>query len=292
MDGELWYGCYRLLRQVQHRCPAIKRVRYSDARIVEVFLWAVMHDRPVSWACHRCHWPPQHRGKPLPSAATMSRRLRTYSVIWMLTLMGSMLRKDGEGRWGQVLDGLPLPVGGCSKDPDAKAGKSSCGIARGYKVVALTTGNTALNWRLGPMNLSEPKLAQQVLTDAAAIGASGYVLGDKAFDINNLHACAATHGFVLRTPRRQPGKALGHRRHHPARVQAINQLESGNPFTHHLLSKHRTDVERSFAHWGVFVGGLGPLPRFVRRPRRVALWVGAKLILHGVHARQRRRKAA
>jgi DDE family transposase len=292
MDGELWYGCYRLLRQVQGRCPVTRGVRYGDARIVEVFLWAVMHDRPVSWACHRSHWPPHRRGRPLPSAATMSRRLRTYPVIWMLTLMQAVLRKDGEGRWGQVLDGLPLPVGGCSKDPDAKAGKSSCGIARGYKIVALTAGDTALNWRLGPMNLSEPKVAERVLADAVAIGASGYVLGDKAFDINNLHACAAAHGFVLRTPRRQPGKALGHRRHHPARVQAIHKLETREPFTRHLLSKHRTDVERSFAHWGVFVGGLGPLPRFVRRPRRVALWVAAKLILHGVHARQRRRKVA
>jgi len=292
MDGELWYGCYRLLRQVQRRCVRTPRVRYGDARIVEVFLWAVLHDRPVSWACHRSHWPAHRRREPLPSCATMSRRLRRYPVIWTLSLMQAMLRENGEGRWGRVLDGLPLPVGGCSKDPEAKAGKSSCGIARGYKVVALTTGDTALNWRLGPMNLSEPKVAQQLLTDAAAAGASGYVLGDKAFDINALHACAAMHGFVLRTYRRQPGKALGHRRHHPGRVEAIAKLEGRDPFTHHLLHYHRTDVERSFAHWGAFPGGLGPLPRFVRRPRRVALWVGAKLILHGVHARQRRRKAA
>ena len=291
MDGELWYGCYRLIQQVQRRCPRTPRVRYSDARIVEVFLWAVMHDRPVSWACRPRHWPPHRRREALPSAATMSRRLRRWPVIWMLTLMEAMVRTHAAGSWGLVLDGLPLAVGGCSKDRDARTGRGAGRMARGYKVVALVAADAAVSWRLGPMNLSEPKVAQDVLSDAAAAGFSGYVLGDKAYDTNDLHACAAARGFVLRAPRRRPGRSWGHRRHHPQRVASISRIESGEPCTRQLM-RHRTDVERSFAHWGVFAGGLGPLPRFVRGPRRVALWVAGKLILHGVHARQRPRRAA
>jgi hypothetical protein len=34
------------------------------------------------------------------------------------------------------------------------------------------------------------------------------------------------------------------------------------------------------------------LPYFVRRPRRVAMWVQGKLILHGVKAQNKKRKAA
>jgi hypothetical protein len=33
---------------------------------------------------------------------------------------------------------------------------------------------------------------------------------------------------------------------------------------------------------GSFGGGLQPLPNFVRRPRRVALWVTAKLVINGL----------
>ena len=206
MDGELWYGCYRLLKQVERRCTPTPHVVFSDARIVEVFLWSVMHDRPVSWACEKRHWPPHRRGRRLPSPATMSRRLRAWPVQWMLILMAAMRQESVEGRWGLVADGLPLPVGGCSKDPDAKAGKSSGGVMRGYKVVALLAGDTAVGWRLGPMNLYEPKVLAEVLRDATERGWSGYVLGDKAYDTNPLHAAAtAAEPMVSRISGRMSG---------------------------------------------------------------------------------------
>lgn len=291
MDGELWYGCYRLLKRAERRCSPTRHVVFTDARVVEVYLWAVLHDRPVSWACEPRHWPPHRRGRRLPSPATMSRRLRTWPVWWMLELMAAMLRGGPSDTWLYTADGLPLAVGGCSKDPDARTGKGAGGLNRGYKLVGLLDGDTAAAWRLGPMNLSEPKVLATLLTEAGRRGRTGYVVADKAYDTNDLHTAAADHGFVLRAPRRRPGKGLGHRRHHPERVACLTKHEAGEPFTRALM-RRRTDVERGFAHWGVFPGGLGPLPRFVRRPRRVALWVQAKLILHGVHARQRKRKAA
>lgn len=291
MDGELWYGCYLLLRRAERRCVPTRHVVFTDARIVEVYLWSALHDRPVSWACRRRHWPTHRRDQPLPSPATMSRRLRRRSVRWMLELMAALLRESVEGRWTLIADGLPLPVGGCSKDPDARTGKSSGGLMRGYKLVALLVRDTAVAWRLGPMNLCEPKTLAQVLPEASALGFSGYVLGDKNFDTNDLHAAAARRGFVLRAPRRRPGKGFGHRRHHPERIACLTKHESGEAFTRALMNR-RTDVERGFAHWGAFPGGLGPLPRFVRRSARVALWVQAKLIIHGVHAQRSRQKVA
>jgi hypothetical protein len=291
MDGELWYGCYRLLKQVERRCTPTPKVQFSDARIVEVFLWAVQHDRPISWACQRCHWPPHRRSQKLPSNATMSRRLRTWPVIWMLMLMAAMLREAAESRWVLTADGLPLEVGGCSKDPDTKCGKGSGGLARGYKVVALLEGDIPVAWRLGPMNLSEPKELGKVLDRAAAFWFSGYVVADKAFDTNDLHGVAAGHGFGLRAPRRRPGRGFGHRRHHPERIACITKHEADEPFTAALM-KRRPDVERGFAHWRAFPGGLMALPYFGRRPRRVAMWVQGKLILHGVKARNKKRKAA
>lgn len=285
MDGELWQGCLRWLRRVERQCVRTPNVQYTDRRILEVFFWAVMHDRPISWACGKSHWPAHRRRQTLPSPATMTRRLRSAPVIWMLRLMLILLRQAAEGCWTLQLDGLPLPVGGCSKDPDTKAGRSSCGIARGYKLVALTAGDTAISWRIGPMNLCEPKVAQHLLNEAASLGFTGYVLADKAYDTNDLHAAADQFGFVLRVPRRRAGRGLGHRPHHPGRIACLQKIESHEPFTAALLQR-RSDVERSFAHWGAFCGGLGPLPRHVRRIKRVQRWVTAKLILHGIHAHQ------
>ena len=41
----------------------------------------------------------------------------------------------------------------------------------------------------------------------------------------------------------------------------------------------RGGVERAFGQVGNFGGGLSPLPNWVRRPRRVALWVAGKFMI-------------
>jgi hypothetical protein len=43
----------------------------------------------------------------------------------------------------------------------------------------------------------------------------------------------------------------------------------------------RGGIERSFGLWGNGGGGLSPLPNWVRRPRRVALWVAGKIMFNG-----------
>jgi hypothetical protein len=56
MEGELWKIVVLILCQVGRRWNN-KHKQYSDAYIVEVYLWAVLHDRPICWACRAENWP-------------------------------------------------------------------------------------------------------------------------------------------------------------------------------------------------------------------------------------------
>src|SRR2546421_8534024 len=80
MEHQLWK---MIVTIVMSYCKRVKPADFdfSDADIVKVWYWAVIHDRPVSWACCRVNWPPHLRKRPLPSDSTMSRRLRSPSVL-------------------------------------------------------------------------------------------------------------------------------------------------------------------------------------------------------------------
>jgi hypothetical protein len=97
MERVRWLELYRLAVELGKAFPG--RVRYSSAVIVGVFLWAVIHDRPVSWACEREHWPAQWEFRRLPSQSVMSRRLRSKAVKGMLDAMEKALRERGEPHW-------------------------------------------------------------------------------------------------------------------------------------------------------------------------------------------------
>src|SRR3974390_2662539 len=64
--------------------PTRTRFDFSDSRVVEVYYWSVICDRPTSWATQKRHWTLHLRKQPLPSPATMSRRLRCASVRALL----------------------------------------------------------------------------------------------------------------------------------------------------------------------------------------------------------------
>src|SRR5215207_4597401 len=95
MEGELWKEAYRVVREEGNRQPPGGGATYSDAVIVLVLVWAALHDRPVSWACDGGHWAGCGRGRRparLPSAATMSRRLRTVGALGLLARVLARLR--------------------------------------------------------------------------------------------------------------------------------------------------------------------------------------------------------
>ena len=104
---------------------------FSDRRIVEVHLWAVLHDRPVSWAVQPRHWPPHRRSQKLPSDATMSRRLKRLGVLQLLEALEDLLCVGLPMLMAMNIDAMPLPVGGHGKDPDAAWGRAANGRAKG-----------------------------------------------------------------------------------------------------------------------------------------------------------------
>jgi hypothetical protein len=67
MEDELFEALYPLVIQEAKRRARRKRVRYSDALVLLVFIWAVLHDRPICWACQQRHWPQKWRWMDLPA---------------------------------------------------------------------------------------------------------------------------------------------------------------------------------------------------------------------------------
>jgi hypothetical protein len=298
MEGELWGAVYRLILGEASKRPRRKRVRYSDAWVLAVFFWAAVHDRPVCWACDGRNWPDARlRGRELPSDGCMSQRLRTLPVLSLLAAVLERLASlapPGESLV-RVVDGKPLPVGGYSKDRDARWGKSAAEAwEKGYKVFQVwgPRGVVPDCWTLGPMDRPEPTAAREELVPAlAGAGCVGYLLGDASFDSNPLHAECSPRGIQVVAPRKKPGTGLGHRDHSPARLRSIELLESPAPgelpssgrapFARNLYAM-RAGIERRLGNLCCFGGGLAPLPAWVRTPHRVARWVAAKLVINGL----------
>jgi hypothetical protein len=286
MEGELFRELYRLVVEEAKLRGRPKRVRYTDALIVLVFFWAVLHDRPIAWACDVCNWPDEWEGSELPSAPTMSRRLRTL-CCWML-IKGVYDRLHCIADPGLTLcrqiDTKPLVVSGFSKDRDAKRGYATGGMAKGYKL-AVAWGKSVVPdaVTLSSLNTYDPLCAMKLIDQLAQCHpqANGYLLADATHDTNGLHEYAAAHDFQLLAPRKRPGTNWGHKEHSLSRMRSIDLLEGPGQFGKSLYER-RGEIERDLAHLCGFGGGLQPLPSWVRRPARVVRWVIAKLIINGM----------
>jgi hypothetical protein len=288
MEHQLWKEIVRLLDELDKPRPKPGQ-QFPDEVIVRVWYWAVIHDRPVSWACRRGSWPIHLRKQPLPSDSWMSRRLRSASVRALLAqLERRVLAPPGPGLYWMI-DGKPLPVGGCSKDRQAGYGRAAGGKAKGYKLHALVNprGEVA-GWRLAPMNTDERVMAAR-LVKAAPDEVQGYVVTDSNYDSNPLHAvCEARPAGRLQLVNRRrygPGHGHGHRKQTAGRLRSKELLESPMPAFGEQLLEGRAQIERYFGglvNWG---GGLTGLPAWVRTHRRVHRWVQAKLVLAALKRR-------
>lgn len=283
MERERWLRLYHLACELSRSWGW--GYRFSTACIVGVFLWAVLHDRPVSWACDARHWPEDLRMRRLPSASTMSRRMRSAPVQKLLDLMENALKmttrpKDADGAV-KVIDAKPLPIGGNGKDRDARWGRAAGGLAKGYKFYAVwAEGAVPETWELYPMNVSEKTVARELI---ARLKSPGYLLGDAQYDSNQLYDWAFEHQHRLLAPRRKKG-AFGRKYVSPHRRFAVEFLEQGGSKAFHQL---RTSIERNFGNCTSFGGGLAPLPAWVRRQPRVRRWVQAKLLINAARAERR-----
>ena len=132
MEHQLFNGILQFISEVDKGRINTRRT-FQDGDIVQVFYWAVIHDRPVSWACVRSNWPIWWK-KKLPSCSTMSRRLRTASVKELLAAVEQRVTAPEQSGVFWRIDGKPLPIGGCSKDRQAGYGRAAGCKAKGYKI--------------------------------------------------------------------------------------------------------------------------------------------------------------
>jgi Transposase DDE domain len=280
MEHQLWKAIVAVLLALDQTAPTTA-FDFGDADIVKVYYWSVICDRPTSWACRKEHWPLHLRKRRLPSPATMSRRLRSPSVVALLdALERRVAAPKGPGLFWMI-DGKPLPIGGCSKDRQAGYGRAAGGKAKGYKVhTVLGSDGAVACWRVAPMNKDERVMAERLLK-AAPPEVQGYVVADANYDSNPLHqVCDDRGGLQLVTPRRYgPGKGTGHRKQTAGRLRSLALIENPNPAFAEQLFKDRAAIERHFGNLTNWGGGLACLPSWVRTHRRVRRWVQAKLVL-------------
>jgi Transposase DDE domain len=278
MERERWEKVYRLLVALDNHDF---RGVFRAAVVLAVYFWAVIHDRPVRWACQLVNWPSRLPFRKLPSQPTMSRRLRQSDVLALLKRVEHhpAVYRLHTATCLKIVDAKPLPVGPCSKAPDARWGRAATALAKGYKLFAIWgRGPLPITWRVDSMNVSEENMAAEMLLELK--GSGGYVLGDKLYDSNRLYDIAASNGHQLVAARKKIGKGLGHHYHSPARLRSIELLKGS--FGRELYALRR-QIEHNFGNLTNFGGGLSPLPSWVRRLPRVRLWVTAKLIVSALH---------
>src|SRR5262245_34060520 len=79
MERELWRWVGWGLRRLPRWWP--RGAVYDNRCVLAVLLWAALHERAITWACQRAHWPVQAWRRKLPDQSTMSRRLRDPRVL-------------------------------------------------------------------------------------------------------------------------------------------------------------------------------------------------------------------
>lgn len=284
MDHELWSQLSQAMFDVARAFCKSSRQTYDTHRVVRVYLWSVLHDRPVVWATHRSNWSPNTRPKTLPTQSTMSRRLREEPTWRFLEKLARRVAGPTPAVLIKALDGKPLVVAKHSADRDATRGRGVGGFAKGYKLHAIWGGGPMpLSWSVQPLNVSEITEAQTLIP---RLSDEGYLLADAHYDCNVLYDQAAACGHQLIAQRQRPGAGLGHHRHSPHRLRSIHLLEQApGPFGR-VLYRRRRDIERDFGAMTAFGGGLQCLPSWVRSLRRVRLFVHAKLIINAARVRR------
>jgi hypothetical protein len=277
MERELWPRLYHLVMEVGQTLR-LADVTFQPHIIALVFLWAALHDRPVSWACDPRNWATTTlRPARLPSRSTLSRRLRRVDTAMLMRALMLRLRQEGDPRLIALIDAKPLPVGGSSQDPQARCGRGAGMLAKGYKLYAIWGGRpTPETHRVYPMNISESKVAEEMIPQLTG---GGYLLGDGEYDANPVFDAAGALGYQLMAPRKAPKAGLGHRCQSPHRLRCIELM--GSAFGRGIY-RLRRGIERAFGNLTSFGGGLSPLPAWVRHQDRVWLWVTAKLLINGV----------
>lgn len=288
MEAKLYASLYKLVYSLAH--PRPRRCRFNDRIIVMVYLWSVLWDRPVCWACDKDNWFGKNDFE-LPSDSTMSRRLRTAGVQQLIEralAAGSEL--FGPAPLLKAVDSKPMYVGPYTKDPDAKSGRVARGkMACGYRLHTLNHGRNVHFFTLAPMNEHDASVAPVLMEHPEG---GGYVAADNApgrakpypYDSNELHEKAAEKNHQLVSPPRACNKGVRDLKHNcPERIRSLDMLDSPlekcglkGEFGKELYDG-RQRIESGYG--GLTMQGLHYLPAWARGPRRVALWSAGKILI-------------
>jgi hypothetical protein len=291
MEAKVYRALLKILLSIAHP-PRGARRQFGDRWIIMVYLWSVINDRPVSWACEQQNWPKDQLDAPLPSDSTMSRRLRAVGVLQLLERLLTTLTDALPVPLIKTIDSKPMLVGAYSKDGDAKRGRLSEGqFARGYRLHALCHHRAVRSWLIAPMNEHDSTIAPRLLDRLE--GGGGYAVADNAYDTNECHEHASAADHQLIAPARFVNREVRDARYNrPERLRALDLLASplekcGQPNQFGIaLYNTREAAESCFGELSMH--GLNYLPAWVRGPRRVALFTAAKLILQALRCLQRK----
>jgi Transposase DDE domain len=274
MERELWKSLYGIAVKLDKNAGCWK---FSNADIVVVYFWCVIHDRPMSWGVRKSNWPDELRPRSLPSQPTLSRRMRRCEAEALMTQIEQTWLAAAEVSRVliRMIDAKPLAVSGVTKDADAGYGRGAGGMQKGYKFFAVWAGGPLpLAWGLAAMNKSEKTMARQLIP---TLPGSGYLLGDPEYDSNALYDLAHAADHQMLVPKRQKHRGIGHRRQSPYRLRSIELMQGA--FGKRLY-RFRRQIERDFGNLTSFGGGLTCLPAWVRRFPRVRNWLHAKLLIN------------
>jgi hypothetical protein len=285
MERQIWKAIMKVIAEVD-KSKFNPKATFRPAMIVKVWMWAVVNDRPVSWAVQQMNWPPCEQRWTKPSNTTMSRRLRREDVQTLLQQIEQrVLQPAVSNNMVWMIDGKPLVISGCSKDKQAGYGRAAGGKAKGYKIHAIVGSDGSIaQWRVAPMNKDERVMAQRMLKQTTI---QGYLLADSNYDSNKLHATCDENGNLQMIARRRygPGKGHGHRKQSLGRMRSKAILEDpDNEFGENMLVQ-RDEIERYYGRLTNWGGGLTHLPPWARTHRRVHRWIQAKLIANQLKPR-------
>jgi hypothetical protein len=275
MERELWNRISTIVTAVDRKFGK-ERYTHSVGRIVRVYLWAVLNERPVDWACRRENWRGVRPPEGLPDQSRMSRRLRQPDTKEFLFAVLDSVDLPAQSELLKIIDGKPLPISRHSQDADARFGRGAGGLDKGYKFHAIYGGSgRLLAWQVHAMNMDEKEVGCQMVQE---LSDEGYLLGDANYDASRLYVEAAAHGHQLVAARSKPHSRLGHRPHVSARLRSIALLEGPSEFGRSLYTQRR-QIESRFGNLCSFGGGLICLPPWVRTLHRVRTYVSAKLVI-------------
>lgn len=298
MKRELWAELSAAISGLQARPGRQAQPAYFTHHIgliARVYLWAVLHQESVSWACRPDAWDHHTRPPRLPSQPTMSRRMQRKAFGQFMHKLGQRLGTMVTGlELVKRLDAKPMYVPRHTRDRDATWGRGAGQMMKGYKFHAIWgRGAMPLAMAVTGLGTDEKHVARDLLLPRLTGG--GYVLSDSFNDSNPLHRVAAAKGHQLVAPRKRThrGRGLGQRRHAPGRLRSIQLTEPpiASPFAQELCQMRR-GIETRFAHATYFASGLQQLPTFVRGLRRVSQWIYAKLLINAARIRRLARNRA